>query len=70
MATTTSGTAKVTLPAANQIQITREFNASRRLVWRALTEPELLARWWAEGDIKPVVGHRFTLDMGKWGRQP
>jgi uncharacterized protein YndB with AHSA1/START domain len=39
-------------------------------VWRALTEPELLARWWAEGDIKPVVGHRFTLDMGKWGRQP
>ncbi|MET0491915.1 MAG: SRPBCC domain-containing protein [Actinoplanes sp.] len=39
-------------------------------VWRALTEPELLARWWAEGDIKPIVGHRFTLDMGAWGQQP
>jgi uncharacterized protein YndB with AHSA1/START domain len=39
-------------------------------VWRALTEPELLARWWAEGDIKPIVGHRFTLDMGSWGQQP
>ncbi|AGZ45973.1 SRPBCC family protein [Actinoplanes friuliensis] len=39
-------------------------------VWRALTEPELLARWWATGDIKPVVGHRFTLDMGSWGQQP
>ena len=38
-------------------------------VWRALTEPELHAKWWAPGDIKPVVGHRFTLDMGKWGRQ-
>ncbi len=38
-------------------------------VWRALTEPELLARWWAAGDIKPVVGHRFTLDMGSWGHQ-
>jgi uncharacterized protein YndB with AHSA1/START domain len=38
-------------------------------VWRALTEPELLAKWWARGDIKPVVGHRFTLDMGKWGSQ-
>ncbi|BFU42464.1 SRPBCC family protein [Krasilnikovia sp. MM14-A1004] len=38
-------------------------------VWRALTEPELLARWWAQGDIKPVVGHRFTLDMGEWGMQ-
>jgi len=39
-------------------------------VWRALTEPELLARWWAVGDIKPIVGHRFTLDMGSWGQQP
>jgi uncharacterized protein YndB with AHSA1/START domain len=39
-------------------------------VWRALTEPELLARWWAVGDIKPIVGHRFTLDMGGWGQQP
>jgi uncharacterized protein YndB with AHSA1/START domain len=40
------------------------------VVWRALTEPELLARWWAAGDVRPVVGHRFTLDMGPWGRQP
>lgn len=39
-------------------------------VWRALTEPELLARWWAPGDVKPVVGHRFTLNMGDWGVQP
>jgi uncharacterized protein YndB with AHSA1/START domain len=39
-------------------------------VWRALTEPDLLARWWAAGDIKPVVGHRFTIDMGSWGPQP
>jgi len=39
-------------------------------VWRALTEPELLARWWAAGDIKPIVGHRFTMDMGEWGQQP
>jgi uncharacterized protein YndB with AHSA1/START domain len=39
------------------------------VVWRSLTEPERLARWWAAGDIAPVVGHRFTLDMGKWGEQ-
>jgi uncharacterized protein YndB with AHSA1/START domain len=39
-------------------------------VWRALTEPDLMARWWADGDIKPIVGHRFTLDMGDWGHQP
>jgi uncharacterized protein YndB with AHSA1/START domain len=39
-------------------------------VWRMLTEPDRLATWWAAGDIRPEVGHRFTLDMGKWGRQP
>ncbi|MFD5326237.1 SRPBCC domain-containing protein [Streptomyces sp. NPDC127092] len=39
-------------------------------VWAALTDPELHARWWAAGDVKPVVGHRFTLDMGNWGHQP
>ncbi|MFA1548433.1 SRPBCC domain-containing protein [Actinomadura chokoriensis] len=30
-------------------------------VWRALTEPELLARWLMPNDFKPVVGHRFTF---------
>ncbi|HXA55792.1 MAG TPA: SRPBCC domain-containing protein [Candidatus Acidoferrum sp.] len=39
-------------------------------VWRALTDPVIHARWWAAGDIKPVVGHHFTLDMGQWGEQP
>lgn len=36
-------------------------------VWRALTTPELLAKWWAPGDIAPTVGHEFLLDMGDWG---
>jgi len=39
-------------------------------VWRALTEPELHERWWTAGDVRPVVGHRFTLDMGGYGQQP
>ncbi|MBD0690931.1 SRPBCC family protein [Streptomyces sp. CBMA123] len=39
-------------------------------VWAALTDPELHARWWAAGDVRAVVGHRFTLDMGPWGQQP
>lgn len=39
-------------------------------VWRALTEPELMARWWAVGDIRPIEGHEFTLDMDAWGQVP
>lgn len=30
-------------------------------VWRALTEPELLAKWFMPNDFAPVVGHRFTF---------
>ncbi|WP_330186122.1 SRPBCC domain-containing protein [Dactylosporangium sp. AC04546] len=40
------------------------------VVWRALTDPATHAKWWAAGDVRPVVGHRFTLDMGAWGHQP
>lgn len=39
-------------------------------VWRALTDPALVARWWAAGDIRAEVGHRFDMDMGPWGKQP
>jgi uncharacterized protein YndB with AHSA1/START domain len=54
--TATKGTARVTLPADNQILITREFAAPRRLVYRAWTEPELVARWWhaERGTVKSI----------------
>jgi uncharacterized protein YndB with AHSA1/START domain len=38
--------ATVTLPADEQILITREFDAPRHLVYRAWTTPELVRRWW------------------------
>ncbi len=61
-----SGTAKVTLPADDQILITREFDAPRHLVFRAVTEPELVQRWWGaqRGD-----GVSAEIDLrvgGKW----
>ena len=46
MALTSSGTATVTLPTDEQILITREFDAAKDLVWKALTTPELVKRWW------------------------
>ena len=30
-------------------------------VWRALTDPAVLATWLMESDIEPRVGHRFTF---------
>jgi uncharacterized protein YndB with AHSA1/START domain len=44
--TTSSGTAKVTLPTDDQILITREFDAPKELVYKAWTTPELVRRWW------------------------
>lgn len=60
------GTAVVTLPADTQIQITREFHAPKHLVYRTLTEPELIKRWWA-GDMGETVSAEVDLRVGgRW----
>ena len=41
-----SRSAKVTLPNDEQILIEREFDAPGRLVWKSMTTPELVRRWW------------------------
>jgi uncharacterized protein YndB with AHSA1/START domain len=46
MAVTSSNRATVTLPADDQILITREFDAPGHLVFKAYTTPELVRRWW------------------------
>jgi uncharacterized protein YndB with AHSA1/START domain len=53
---TSSGSAKVTLPADEQILITREFDAPAHLVYKAWTTPELVRRWWAgrRGEMQVV----------------
>jgi uncharacterized protein YndB with AHSA1/START domain len=55
---------------AAKIQLDHLYAHPPSAVWRALTDPELHARWWAAGDVRPVVGHRFELDMGQFGKQP
>ena len=58
--------AVVTLPADNQILITREFDAPRHLVYMAFTVPELIERWWS-GDRGTVT--RVDVDLragGAW----
>lgn len=53
-----------------KIRVEHVYAAAPSAVWRALVTPELLAAWWAPGDIRAEVGHSFHLDMGPWGKQP
>lgn len=51
------------------IRLTREVPFPPALVWPALTDSTAMSKWWAPGDVRPVVGHRFSLDMGSFGKQ-
>lgn len=52
------------------IEVDQFVAAAPARVWQTLTDPQLLARWWAPGDIAPRIGHRFHLDMPGWGQVP
>jgi uncharacterized protein YndB with AHSA1/START domain len=41
--------------------ITEHFNASIQEVWRAITDPRMLALWLMENDFEPRLGARFVL---------
>ena len=43
------------------VRVDRVYPHPREAVWRALTTPELLARWLMPNDFEPRVGHTFTF---------
>lgn len=45
----------------SSLRVERTYPHPRALVWRALTESELLARWLMPNDLVPEVGHRFQF---------
>jgi uncharacterized protein YndB with AHSA1/START domain len=66
MPVTSSGTAKVTLPADEQILIMREFDAPRDLVYKAWTSPDLVKRWWGAKRGEVTVAEIDLRVGGKW----
>jgi uncharacterized protein YndB with AHSA1/START domain len=60
-----SRTATVTTPAERQIRIERIFDAPRERVWRAMTDPQLVAQWWGRGN-KLVVERLEVQPGGQW----
>jgi uncharacterized protein YndB with AHSA1/START domain len=55
----------ITTPTDRSIRIEREFDAPRDRVWRAYTEPELLAQWWGRGN-KLVIERWEPVRGGHW----
>jgi uncharacterized protein YndB with AHSA1/START domain len=56
---------KVTTPTDREIRTERVFNAPRQRVWRAFTEPKLVAQWWGRGN--PLIIERMEVVRGgRW----
>jgi len=54
--------ATVTTPSDREILIERVFDAPRDRVWRAYTDPALIAQWWGRGNT--LVIERFEPERG------
>ena len=52
----------LTTPTDRTIRVEREFDAPRDRVWRANTEPALLAQWWGRGNR--LVIERMEVERG------
>ncbi len=48
------------------VVVEREFPHPPEKLWRALTQPHLIAEWLMKNDFVPTVGHKFHLS-GDWG---
>lgn len=53
-------------PGMPHVVMTRTFNAPRELVFRAFTEPALVARWWGSKDMITVVDRLEARPGGIW----
>jgi uncharacterized protein YndB with AHSA1/START domain len=52
----------LSLPIDREIRVERVFEAPRERVWRAMTEPDLVAQWWGRGNRLEVV--RLDVERG------
>jgi uncharacterized protein YndB with AHSA1/START domain len=61
------GTTTITAePGVPYVDITREFDAPRDLLFRAYTEPELLVQWLGPRRLTMVVERWEPRDGGRW----
>jgi uncharacterized protein YndB with AHSA1/START domain len=61
-----TGTLKVTIPSEREVVMTRVFDAPRRLVFDALTKPELFKRWFGPPGWSLAVYETDLKVGGAW----
>ncbi|GAA0419860.1 ATPase [Acrocarpospora corrugata] len=61
-----SDTAFVIEPGRQDIVMTRVFDAPRELVFRVITDPELLPRWWGPRSLTTRVDRMEVRPGGHW----
>ena len=59
------GAVTLTTPSDREIRIERVFAASRDRVWRAMTDPALVAQWWGRGN-RLVIERDDVVRGGHW----
>ncbi|TMC75206.1 MAG: ATPase [Chloroflexi bacterium] len=57
---------KVTLPSDREILITREFDAPRDVVFKAMIDPALISRWWGPRGHTTRVDKMEVRPGGAW----
>lgn len=57
--------AQVSMPSEREIRIERVFDAPRKRVWRAFTDPALVSQWWGRGN-KLVIERMEVAPGGHW----
>lgn len=56
----------MTATETRSVVIEREMPFPPEKIWRALTQPHLIAEWLMKNDFVPALDHRFKLS-GDWG---
>jgi len=59
-------TSTLTLPSDREIAMERVFDAPRKLVFEAFTEPAIIPKWWGQRNTTTTVDKMEVKPGGRW----
>ncbi len=57
---------EVSTPSDKEIVLTRRFNAPRELVFKAMTDPDAIPKWWGPRRYQTIVDRMEVRPGGAW----